>query len=160
VLYAILWQKAGMEAQLKTTNVIRDNMKRFWEKPKNLFLIDGAGALLTAFFLSVVLRKFNEYFGMPLAVLNFLSVTAVIFCLYSFTCYFLNNKNWQPFLKAISIANLLYCCLTLALVIYYYPVLTILGVLYFLAEILIVSGLAVVELKAISQSYKEINAMK
>ena len=135
-------------------------MKRFTEKPKNLFLIDSAGAFLTAFSLSVIVSSFNEYFGMPQRVLNFLSVIALIFCLYSLTCYFLAGKNWQPFLKAIITANLLYCCLTLALIIYNYQMLTFLGILYFIAEIIIICSLVIVELKTISQSYKEINAIE
>lgn len=119
--------------------------------PKTLFLIDGIGALVTAFFLYVILRTYKVYFGMPESVLTCLSVIAVIFCFYSMTCYFLLKDNWPPFLSMISIANLLYCCLTLGLVIYYFPVLTILGVVYFIAEIMVVVGLVFVELKSIAR---------
>lgn len=51
------------------------------------------------------------------------------------------------FLKAIMVANLLYCCLTLGLIIYYYSVLTVIGITYFLAEIAVVVGLARLELQ-------------
>jgi hypothetical protein len=114
--------------------------------PKRLFLIDGLGAFLTAFMLGVVLANFESSFGMPLKTLYFLSFLAGVFCLYSFCCYFFVSGNWRPFLKAIAVANTLYCCLTLRLVFYYYQNLTLLGMVYFLGEIGIVMGLVVVEL--------------
>jgi len=130
---------------------------RFILKPRNLFLIDSLGALVTAFFLFAILRTFNEYFGMPQITLTYLSIIAVVFCLYSFTCFILLKDNWQPFLKTISIANLLYCCLTLTLVIYHFQRLTILGITYFFAEIIVVCGLGFVELKTLSMGTKRIN---
>jgi hypothetical protein len=116
-------------------------------KPKNLFLIDGLGALLTAFFLFVILRTFYEYFGMPQMILTYLSVIALIFSFYSLACFFLLDINWRPFLRIISIANLLYCILTFGLVIYHHQSITLLGITYFLAEIILVCGLVFVELK-------------
>ena len=131
-------------------------MQQFFNKlalnPKRLFLIDGFGAFLTAFFLFAILRTFNEYFGMPKTTLDFLSIIALAFSVYSFCCFFLVNNNWHPFLRAISIANLLYCCLTLGLVIYNYPRLTILGVIYFLIEIVIVCGLVFFEINVLTIS--------
>ncbi len=121
-------------------------------KPKRLFLIDGLGAFLTAFFLFAILRTFNEYFGMPQTTLVFLSIIALAFSFYSFCCFFLVNNNWHPFLRAITIANLLYCCLTLGLVIYNYPRLTFLGVTYFLLEIIIVCGLVFLEINVLTIS--------
>lgn len=121
-------------------------------KPRRLFLIDGIGAFLTAFFLFVILKTFNEYFGMPKKTLDFLSIIALTFSTYSFCCFFLVKNNWHPFLRAISIANLLYCCLTLGLVIYNYPRLTILGVTYFLIEIVIVCGLIYIEINVLAIS--------
>jgi hypothetical protein len=41
-------------------------------KSKDLFLMDGIGALLTAFLLFFVLKTFNEFVGMPEHVLTFL----------------------------------------------------------------------------------------
>jgi hypothetical protein len=114
--------------------------------PKRLFLIDGLGAFLTAFMLGVVLANFESSFGMPLKTLYFLSFLAGLFCLYSFFCYFFVSVKWRPFLKAIAVANTLYCCLTLGLVFYYYQNLTLLGVVYFLGEIGVVMSLVVVEL--------------
>jgi uncharacterized membrane protein HdeD (DUF308 family) len=55
--------------------------------------------------------------------------------------------NWTPFIKGISIANLLYCVLTIGLVIFYNPQLTTIGIAYFLGEIAIICGLVCIELR-------------
>jgi len=114
-------------------------------RPKTLFLIDGLGAMLTAFLLFVVLRNFNEYFGMPKTILTYLSGIAACFCIYSTTCFFFLTRYWTAFISGISIANLLYCILTMGLLIIYYPQLTIIGTTYFLLEIAIIIGLIYVE---------------
>lgn len=133
-------------------------MKKLFNKlilnPKRLFLIDSFGAFLTAFFLFAILRTFNEYFGMPKLTLDFLSIIALAFSVYSFCCFFLVSNNWHPFLRTISIANILYCCLTLGLVIYYYPLLTILGVTYFLIEIIIVVVLVFFEINVLKKTQR------
>ena len=122
-------------------------IKKFTKSPRTFFLMDSLGALVTAFFIFAILRTFKEYVEMPQKVLTILSIIAVMFSLYSITCYFLLTKNWQLFLRTISIANLLYCFLTMGLVIYYYQSLTILGLTYFLIEMVVFGGLIFVELK-------------
>ncbi|MFD2033569.1 hypothetical protein ACFSKL_02145 [Belliella marina] len=113
---------------------------------KRLFLVDGLGAFITAFLLFVIMGTMSEYFGMPESVLMILAVIASVFCIFSISCFFFVNGNKKPYLKAIGIANLAYCCLTLALIVYFYPQLTLLGLSYFLLEIVIISGLAYIEI--------------
>ena len=117
--------------------------------PKKVFLLDSLGALLTALLLRFVLVNFESTFGMPEKMLYYLISLAVIYCLYSFLCYLFIKQNFRPFLKAIAIANLLYCCLTLGMVIYARAELTILWLIYFLLEAAIVLVLATVELKIV-----------
>ncbi|HMR83537.1 MAG TPA: hypothetical protein PKE30_10410 [Niabella sp.] len=119
----------------------------FVNKPKTLFLIDSLGAMLTAFLLLAVLRNFNEYFGMPVVILTYLSIIAMLFCIYSAICFFFLKKNWTPFIKAIGYANLLYCILTAGLLMVYYSILTVLGIAYFLVEIAVVCLLVYIEFK-------------
>jgi hypothetical protein len=114
--------------------------------PKKLFLIDGAGALLTVFFLLAILLPFKDSFGMPVSVLYFLSLGACMYTIYSFSSYFFIRTNWRPYLKVISIANIVYCCLTIAVVFYFYQSLTIAGLLYFLLEIIVLCILIFIEL--------------
>jgi hypothetical protein len=122
-------------------------MNQWTLNPKKLFLLDGLGACLTAFLLGIVLTAFNEYFGMPQKTLNVLALIALGFAFYSFFCFFFIGSTWRFFLKIIAAANLLYCCLTTVLVIYFYPQLTVFGVIYFLLEIVVVCGLVFVELR-------------
>jgi hypothetical protein len=118
---------------------------------KKLFLIDGTGALLSAFLLGVVLVRFEDTFGMPRRVLYFLSVIAGIFAVYSFMSYLLIKKNRRPYLKIIAFANLAYCCLTAGLTLYFIRELTNFGLAYFVSEVALIITLAIVELKSASK---------
>lgn len=51
-------------------------------------------------------------------------------------------------MKAIALANLTYCCLTIGFIIYLFPVMTVLGIAYFALEIIVVILLSLTELKA------------
>ena len=119
--------------------------------PKRIFLIDGLGAFLTVLFLLIISRTLNEYVEMPKMILNILSVTASVFCIYSLYCFlFLSDKKLYPFLRAIIIANILYSCLTLGLVIYNYSRLTIVGVTYFLLETAVIFSLVFFEINVLT----------
>ena len=126
---------------------VEHSIRYLTENPKKLFLIDALGAMTTAFFLYVLLRNFSEYFGMPVVVLNALSVLAVCFCIYSMTCFLFLKGNWAPFIITISMANILYAVLTLGLIAMYYPELTFAGIAYFIIEIVIIGVLVYIEFK-------------
>lgn len=123
--------------------------------PRKLFLVDSAGALLTAFLTGVILVKFQAFFGMPQKPLLILSLTALLFSVYSLSCYFFAGRHWQICLQIIAIANLLYCCVTAGLVIFFYSSLTIFGVLYFAGEILLVGILVGIEWRPASPRLAE-----
>lgn len=131
---------------------IKRIIKALTLKPRSVFLVDGVGAFLTAFLLITVLKTFNEYFGMPRETLTILSILALILAIYSFFCFAFSDNNSQKLLRPIIAANLTYCILTLGLVIYFFNKLTILGLTYFGAEILIICGLVHIELKTLESS--------
>ena len=83
---------------------------------------------------------------MPTTALSNLSVIAICFCIYSTVCFITLKRRWAPFIRIIGIANLLYCALTIGLLIKYFLVLTIFGIIYFSVEIVIMSVLSYVEL--------------
>ena len=120
--------------------------------PKKLFLIDSLGALLSAFMLGIILVRFEDTFGMPQKVLYFLAFIACIFSVYSFLGFLGITKNWRPYMKIIAMANLVYCCFTMALVIFLFQKLTILGLTYFILEIIVVIMLVIIELKTASNT--------
>ena len=105
---------------------------------KKLFLIDFLGAVLSAFLLGVVLVKYEDRIGLPTEILYLLAAIAVIFAIYSFICYLTFKDNGKPFLTAIAIANLLYCCFTICLMIYLREHISQLGLIYFLLEVSII----------------------
>lgn len=115
--------------------------------PQQVFLLDAAGAFLTAFLLGVVLPQFQSYFGIPIYLLYLLALIAFCFFIYSLSCFWLYPRNWSPYLQGIATANLAYCLLTLSLVFYHYHTFTVLGILYFVIEALIVAALAFFELR-------------
>lgn len=116
---------------------------------KKIFLIDSLGAFISASLLLVIFTFFQLYIGMPATALVMLIAIALCFCIYSLTCFFFVNKNAALFLRAVSTANMLYCCLTLGLMVNYYPHLTILGLTYFLLEIVVIMVLVFFELRAL-----------
>lgn len=124
----------------------------FAEKQKMLFLMDSIGAFVTAFFLFVVMLKFNAHFGMPKNELACLTVIAVCFCIYSAACFLFLRKGLTPFMRGIGIANLIYCALTIGLLINYYSVLTFIGIAYFVVEMVIICGLSYVELNVAARN--------
>ncbi len=124
-------------------------LSQFVSKPKTIFLIDGLGALATAFILLFLFWRFPRYVGMPASTPFSLAMIAFAFAVYSICCYRFLNTNWRPFLKAIMVGNLLYCCVTMALVVYYYSAVTMIGLTYFATEIIVIVGLVFAELQVL-----------
>lgn len=114
--------------------------------PKKLFLIDGFGAILSAFLLGVVLVKFEEIFGIPTSVLYFLATIPIFFVIYDVFCYQKHLKIGL-LLKGIAVLNMLYCCVSIGLISYHFSSITILGWTYVIVEIILVSFLAMIEFR-------------
>lgn len=123
-------------------------MNRFL-RPPGIFLLDGSGALISAFSLGILLPLFQEFIGMPLEILWILAGIAALFALYSLTCYRAAGDKWKRLLTLIAIANGAYAILSLALVVIHFDMLKIWGLLYFGGEILILIGLITLEIKTI-----------
>lgn len=122
-------------------------IRYFTKNPKNLLLIDSIGALLTAFSLFVIMRAWNDYFGMPEKIPVYLAAIALCYSMYSASCFLWVKGGFPVFIRFIGIANILYCVLTAGLVITYSAQLTNLGKAYLLIEILLIRVLSYVELR-------------
>lgn len=112
-----------------------------------LFLIDSIGAFLTAFLLFTILRNVNEHIGIQKTTLTGLALIAFCFCIYSAACFIFVKQNYGLFIWIISIANLFYCILTIGLIVVNYHFLTMMGLSYFLIEVIIISILSYIEIK-------------
>ncbi|MBE2256213.1 MAG: hypothetical protein IAE65_08435 [Ignavibacteria bacterium] len=116
---------------------------------RKIFLLDGIGGLITSFMLFLVLRNFEEYFGMPGNVLIWLSALGLVYGIYSLSCYFFVRADLKIFLKVIAVANVIYCLITGLLIYVHYNSLTSLGVIYFVIEIFIILGLVRMEFRLV-----------
>jgi len=120
--------------------------KKPFRNPKLLFLVDAVGGCLTAFALFFVLPEFNQYFRIPSHLLPYLSAIALVYAIYSISCYYFANEKQRQLLRIIGFANLAYCLLTAFLLIQYRERLTIADFTYFISEIIIISLLAYFEI--------------
>ena len=113
---------------------------------RTLFLIDGFGAMVSAFMLGFVLMNNQPLIGMPVEVLQILASIPCVFAMYSFAGRFIIKGRVEPYLKWIAIANLMYCLTTAGLVLLFLSEMTALGIAYFIVEIIVVVYLSRAEL--------------
>lgn len=83
---------------------------------------------------------------MPVPVVKGLAAGAAGLALFGSGCYGLVKTNFAPFILVLVTANGLYCATTLGLMLYHWKGLTLLAVLYFVTEILLILLLVRVEL--------------
>ena len=113
---------------------------------KKILLLDSLGAVVTAINL-LVIPQFESYTGIPRDIALILVPLPILYSIFSFFSYKFGNHNWRSLLKIIAIANLLYCCLTLYVTWINFDTFKILGIIYFIVEIIIIIILATLEFK-------------
>lgn len=129
-------------------------VKKCASHPRLVLLIDGAGALLSAILLGVILPAFQNLFGMPRQALYFLAIFPCLFVVYDLSSYFRIRKNWEQFIRTIALANLVYCGISIGLIVHHYAKLTSLGLIYFLLEIVTIFVLVWIEFRVLHQLTK------
>lgn len=127
----------------------------YFIQPKNVFLIDGIGAFVSALFLWLLIVPFESFFGFPADVAKTLSVLPFLYAMYSLSCYFFEKWQRIPFIQVIMAANILYCILSLVLVVVWFDQITLFGLWYFLSEKVIILALVMWEWKIVQQIHKE-----
>ena len=132
--------------------ILKQGIKWGSKHPKKLFMVDGIGAVLSAFLLGIVLVELESIFGIPLPTLYFLAVLPILLAVYDFFCYRIKSENISPFLKAIAIMNIAYSIISIGLAIYHFQKITYFGWSYLVIEVLIVITLATIELKVARNS--------
>lgn len=121
-------------------------LSTFKTNPKKLFVIDGYGAIISAFFLGVVLVKLEHLFGIPKQTLYLLAFLPLLFAAFDFYAYRNAHIDTSKNLKVIATINTLYCILSLALTLYHIDVILPLGWIYIILELAIVLALSYIEL--------------
>ncbi len=119
----------------------------FSTHPRRLFLLDGAGALLTVATLYGSYKYFNNCFQLPEDVFVTLFYAALFMAVFSFINV-ANSPNYTVFsLRFIGTANRLYALLTFSISLTYYKELAAIALFYFGVEMLILVLLSTVEFK-------------
>ena len=119
--------------------------------PKSILLMDSVGAFLSATLLFVILSFFEQEVGVPKKMLYLLFSIACIFSIYSIFCYYFFEKQWRTYLQIVLIANMSYCTLTVILLVIFRNSITVLGLIYFILEIIMISCIAFIELKTVNK---------
>lgn len=121
---------------------------------KKIIFIDGLGGLFASLMFGLVLPIFKNDFPLPDKILYTLSFTAFFYFVYSMTCYFFLNKNLVLWLKILIAINSLFCFLTIFLLINFYFQLSVIGIIYFIFDTLIILTLVFFELKLLNREVK------
>ena len=126
--------------------MLKNIINKASSNPKSLFLIDGLGALLSAFILGFVLTQFESIFGIPSSTLYFLASIPCLLTVYDLVVYKKIENKLGIYLKAIAIMNLLYCLLSISLAYFHCESITLWGWVYMILEVCIISAIAYIEL--------------
>ena len=105
---------------------------------QKIFLLDAIGAFVSIVFL-ILVYSFNDFFGMPKSVTKTFICIATAFFIYSTTVFLIKPVKWQFYLKIIASLNICYCLFTIYHVIQNLDILTLYGLTYFIAEILVIT---------------------
>lgn len=114
---------------------------------KYYFLLDAFGALYSALFLGVTIVTYNSFFGIPESLILTLSFVALMLFVYDAICFLFINEKWKSMLKFLGYLNITYSIVSLSVVFYYFSELTILGLIYFSMEIVVITLLALKEIQ-------------
>lgn len=103
---------------------------------RNIFLLDGIGACVSAIFTGITLPFISDWIGLSPSVLFALAAFPTIYAIYSLNCYKIAKtvKPWM--LKTIIFGNTLYCFVSTAVMLSF-PSLTNWGRLLLIGEIIV-----------------------
>ncbi|MCM2354180.1 MAG: hypothetical protein NDI63_11250 [Pseudobdellovibrio sp.] len=85
---------------------------------KNIFLLDGIGAALSACFTGLILIRYSLFLGINISTLQNLALLPSAYAIYSLSCYFFISKTKPWMLLTIIGANLFYCLISLFLILF------------------------------------------
>ena len=125
------------------------NFSRITKNHFNIFLLDAIGAFLSIFLLLFVVMANEIFFGLSKSLATNLVIPILGLLIFSTSCFFLKPQNWKLLMKFVVLGNVSYCLFILATIFLNFKQLTILGVSYFLIELLIICFLIGIEIMTI-----------
>ena len=111
---------------------------------ENIFLFDGAGALLSFLGTGLIFPIFSQELGIHAETFYLLATFPLFYGLYSFGCHFLISQKKLWMLKVIMSANLFYCLFSFVTLVRLNEV-TSIGRTLIAGEILIILGVVFLE---------------
>lgn len=117
-----------------------------------MLLVDGLGGAATALMLCVALPAVHELVGLPRRTLITLGLFGVVYGTYSLSCWRFVRTQWRRSLAAIIAANTFYCVATAFVVATYRDAISALGIAYFVAEIIVIAALVVLEVAVLRRA--------
>ena len=124
---------------------------------RRLLLVDFIGACLSASMLALVL-PLSGWSGLPRPLLFVLAAIAACLAAHAFVSHRRASARHERSLRAAATLNLLYCCVTAIALVVYWDALTVLDLVYFPAEMVIVVALAFVETRTASNAWPGSNS--
>ncbi|MGH1345981.1 MAG: hypothetical protein ACRBN8_30735 [Nannocystales bacterium] len=115
---------------------------------RNIFLVDGLGALISTVATATILWRLQALLGMPEGMLAVLVVLAIGFAAYSLTCW-ARDAPLRPWLPLVMAANLAYCGLVAGALLWHGSALTTVGMAYFAGEIGVIIGVVALEARVL-----------
>ena len=113
---------------------------------KNIFLLDGIGALWSMLLSGLILPNFSTLIGLSKGWLLFLASFPLSYAIFSFSCYRLAKPTKAWMLLLLMAANSLYCLLS-ATIIFLHPHITLWGKALLLGEIFVILFVITLERK-------------
>jgi hypothetical protein len=123
---------------------------RFASNPKQLFLFDSMGGILSAAVPLLILWKFESHFGLPGEVLIAMSITGFLYCAFSLLCALRIKSRWNFFLKILVVANSTYLLALMAYTAINFSDLSQLGLAYLLIDHFVLISVISLELAVIA----------
>ncbi len=124
--------------------------------PHKMFFLDGIGACLSFFLLAAMLylEPLRLWVGMPTTWLWVLMLGAALMAMLSMSCYLRKVEKVDKWLLRVIVGNLLYCALSLGVLIGQFEALTTLGKAYFMGEKLLIFSLVALEFRLFAASLR------
>lgn len=119
---------------------------------KNIFLIDGAGATLSALSTGLLLPLLYPWTGVPLHVSLPLAFLGLLFAACSVTCFWFVKQPGPALLMTMMGANLLYCVVSVMIIVSLDGIKDW-GRAFLVAEVLAVASVIGLEASVLRRSY-------
>ncbi len=113
-------------------------------QPARIFLLDGAGALLTCV-LTIILAQYEAVFGIPSLTLYRLSGIALLMSVYSVLCSRFAKAKWPGWMRGIGSLNIAYAILSFYWCFHVNANISFWGKAYLMSEMLILITIGLFE---------------